>query len=151
MKRAFSLVELMIVVALLGILAAIVVPTFQGNVIKARESTAKDNLRILRNAIEVYAAQHDDVAPGYPGNDSSRVPGDKPFFDQLIKNSSYLSKRPVNPFNDEALLKVIGNSENFPAAPVRTNLYGWIYKPATKEIKLNWSGTDSTGVAYFDY
>ena len=51
MKRAFTLVEILIVVALLGILAAIALPTFQDHIQQARESAAKDNLRILRNAI----------------------------------------------------------------------------------------------------
>ncbi len=70
-KYAFTLVEILIVVAILGILAAIVLPTFQDHVQQARESAAKDNLRILRNAIEVYAAQHNDVPPGYPNDDQS--------------------------------------------------------------------------------
>ncbi|RKY11715.1 MAG: hypothetical protein DRP65_03460, partial [Planctomycetota bacterium] len=50
MKKAFSLVELLIVVAILGILAAIVVPEFQTYTQQAKEAAAKDNLRILRNA-----------------------------------------------------------------------------------------------------
>ena len=67
MKRAFSLVEILIVVAVLGILAAIALPTFQGYIVEAKEAAAKDNLCILRSAIELYAAQHDGVPPGIPG------------------------------------------------------------------------------------
>jgi general secretion pathway protein G len=151
MKRAFSLVELVIVVALLGILAAIVVPQFQSHTTEAKEATAKNNLHILRGAIELYAAQHNDVPPGYPDDDPSRTPGDKPFYDQIIKNGSYMSERPENPFNNIALIDVLDNNEDFPLAPVNTDSYGWIYKPATREIKLNWPGTDSKGIAYFDY
>jgi general secretion pathway protein G len=58
MKRGFSLVELMIVVAVLGIMAAIVVPQFQSHSIEAKIAVAKDNLRILRSAIDLYTAQH---------------------------------------------------------------------------------------------
>ena len=61
----FTLVELMIVVAILGVLAAIVLPEFAGHIQQAKESAAKDNLRILREAIERYAADHNGVPPGY--------------------------------------------------------------------------------------
>ena len=65
--KAFTLVELMIVVAILGILAAIVIPQLQGNTIKARESAAKDTLRTWRSQIEFYKMQHNGKAPGYKG------------------------------------------------------------------------------------
>lgn len=74
MKKAFTLVEILIVVAILGILAAIVLPQFQSHTQQAKESAAKDNLRILRNAIELYAAQHDGVPPGYPNGDTTASP-----------------------------------------------------------------------------
>ncbi|MCK4913461.1 MAG: prepilin-type N-terminal cleavage/methylation domain-containing protein [Planctomycetes bacterium] len=150
-RSGFTLVEILIVVAILGILAAITIPAFQGHVLEARESAAKANLQILRNVIEVYAAQHDGVPPGYPDDDPSRLPGDKPLFDQLVKNGNYMSKSPANPFNNKTLITMVGNSDAFPIEPLETDLYGWVYKPATKEIRLNWPGTDSDDIAYFDY
>lgn len=48
MNKGFSLVELLIVVAILGILAAIVMPEYQSHSQDAKEVAAKDNLRILR-------------------------------------------------------------------------------------------------------
>src|SRR3989339_1948160 len=90
--NAFSLVELMIVVAILGILAAIAMPVFQGHIQKAKESAAKDNLRILRNAIEVYAAQHNDVPPGYTNNTLSQGVSTSELNSQL--ENGYLSKVP---------------------------------------------------------
>lgn len=150
MKRAFTLVEILIVVALLGILAAIALPTFQDHIQQARESAAKEDLRILRNTIEVYAAQHNGVPPGYQNDDPSGAVGYQKLAEQLI-TGNYLPDYPENPFNGSKLFKLIQNNEDFPAAPVMTDTYGWIYKAATKTIKLNWSGTDSAGVAYFDY
>ena len=61
MKTGFSLVELIIVVAVLGIMAAIVVPQFQNQSTKAKEAVAKEGLRILRSAIELYTAQHSGI------------------------------------------------------------------------------------------
>ena len=41
MKKAFSLIEILIVVAILGILAAVTLPTIQGHITKAKEDTKR--------------------------------------------------------------------------------------------------------------
>jgi prepilin-type N-terminal cleavage/methylation domain-containing protein len=150
-RYAFTLVELLIVVAILGILAAMILPTLQGHIQQAKESAAKDDLRILRNAIGLYAAQHNDIPPGYFNDDTSKPPLYAFMAYQLATAGHYLSEFPKNPFNNKHITKVIGDNTDFPAEPVETSEYGWIYKPATKTIRLNWEGTDSAGVAYFDY
>ncbi len=151
MRKAFTLAEILIVVGIIGILAAIVIPEFQSHTQKAKEAAAKDNLRILRNTIEFYAAQHNGVPPGYQDDDPSGVPGHLFFIVQLVFAEKYLSKLPENPFNGKAFVKMIGNAEAFPTEPVGPYSNGWVYQPATKTIKLNWEGTDTAGVAYFDY
>lgn len=151
MKKAFTLTELLITVAILGILAAVVLPTLKGHIAKAKESAAKDNLRILRNAIELYATQHDGVPPGYPNNDPSQDPTFIVFGFQTVYDGKYLSGFPKNPFNGKTDIKTIKNNEDFPSETFMIKIFGWIYKPATKEIRLNWPGTDSAGVAYLDY
>lgn len=151
MKKAFTLVEILIVVAILGILAAIVLPQFQSHTQQAKEAAAKDNLRILRNAIELYAARHNGVPPGYPNEDPSLSPSNHAFAVQMIGKGKYLSEAPTNPFSSKTTINFVGNDEDFPAEPSGTDLYGWVYQPAAKTVKLNWSGTDSQGKAYFDY
>ena len=56
-KKAFTLVEILIVVVILGILAAIVIPRFSDASHQARESALKDNVRFLRSQIQLYKAQ----------------------------------------------------------------------------------------------
>jgi len=148
MKRGFSFVELMIVVAVLGILAAVVIPQFQSYTTEAKEVVAKDNLRLLRSAIELYAAQHNGVSPGYPFDNPAAIALEIEFKRQML-SGDYLSAVPQNPFNNKATLRMIANNEPFPAAP--TGQYGWVYQPKTKTIKLDWSGSDRDGIQYYDY
>ena len=63
MRKGFSLVEIMIVVSILGILAAIVLPEFQNYQQQAKESAAKDNLRILREAWDTIQQEEEELVP----------------------------------------------------------------------------------------
>ena len=149
MKRGFSLVELMIVVAVLGILAAIVFPQFQEHATQAKEAVAKDSLRILRSAIELYTARHSGVPPGYKDNNPRNPPAGLDFCQQLVVEGRYLSQMPANPFNKRQDLRMIGNAEILPQNP--TGQFGWIYQPATKTIRLDWQGADKSGIRYYEY
>ena len=135
MRKAFTLVEVLIVVAIIGIMAAIVIPTFRGHIQQAKEAAAKDDLRILRNAIELYASQHNGVPPGYSGNKPTGLVTPLNVYNQLFFKGKYLSGLPKNPFNDRQTIEVLPNGLNFPTNAAGTT--GWIYQPATKTIKLD--------------
>ena len=62
-KTGFTLVEILIVVIILGILAAIVIPQFTEASNDARESSLVSNLQTLRSQFELYKVQHLDVYP----------------------------------------------------------------------------------------
>jgi general secretion pathway protein G len=149
MNRGFSLVELMIVVAVLGILAAIVVPQFQSHSVRAREAVAKDSLRLLRSAIELYSGRHGDIPPGYEDDDPLSSPSASAFLAQLIADGRYLSEMPENPFNNRQDILVIGDGETFPDNAAGE--FGWVYQPATKTVRLDWAGADKSGMRYYDY
>jgi prepilin-type N-terminal cleavage/methylation domain-containing protein len=148
-ETGFSIVELIIVVAVLGIMAAIVVPQFQRYSVDAKESVAKEGLRMLRSGIEVYTAQNGGIPPGYVDNDPLGLLDPGVFVTQLTQGKRYMSEMPENPFNGLDSIKIIGNSESFPSGP--SGQFGWVYQPATKTIRLDWSGTDKDGQDYFTY
>lgn len=62
-EAGFSLVELMIVVAIIGILAALAVPRFQSFQAKARQSEAKNNLSHMYTLEMSYYGDNDKYAP----------------------------------------------------------------------------------------
>ena len=65
-RSGFTLVEILIVVIILGILAAIIIPQFSDASNEARESTLTSNLQILRSQVGLYKIQHLDNYPVAP-------------------------------------------------------------------------------------
>jgi len=62
-SRGFTLIELMIVVAIIGILAAIAIPKFADLVRKSQEGRTKGNLTTIRSALSVYYGDNEGIFP----------------------------------------------------------------------------------------
>jgi general secretion pathway protein G len=161
--KGFSLVEILIVVMIIGILAAIAVPKFSNASQIARENALKDDLRLLRTQIGVYKSQH-AANPGYPGGDTQQTPTAAATVDQLLKYTDgnghvsetssalyrlgpYLDEIPKNPVNGDAAIKILGPSDDF----VPDGTSGWLYQPATGMFKANVVGNDSAGRPVVEY
>jgi general secretion pathway protein G len=165
-RNAFTLIEVLIVVVILGILATVVIPQFSNASKEARENTLKDELRYLRIQIAVFKAQHRDVPPGYPNGDLTAAASESSLLDQLTKYTSedcktsatvsniykfgpYLSKMPSNPINGLSAVKFVADADELPAPDDAT--YGWIYKPKTQQIVANSTGNDGNSTPYISY
>src|ERR1700755_1617268 len=66
-KSGFTLVEILIVVIILGILAAIVIPQFTNASTNARASAVTSQLQTLRSQVQLWKPQHNDTLPTLVG------------------------------------------------------------------------------------
>jgi len=144
-KRGFTLVEILIVVVILGILAAIVVPQFTQASTEAKYNSLCSNLQSIRSQIELYKVQHNDDAPTDPNqqliyctdiegvdNDTKVRTGDYVF-------GPYLERIPVNPFNNQNGIAVGATAYGTAGATD-----GWEYNQQTGEIRAAADDTDET-------
>jgi prepilin-type N-terminal cleavage/methylation domain-containing protein len=88
--RAFTLIELLIVVAIIAILAAIAVPNFLEAQTRSKVSRAKADMRSLATALEAYTVDNNQPPRSNPSNivpDTATDDGhmlDLPFFDRFV-------------------------------------------------------------------
>lgn len=136
MKRyAFTLVELLIVVVILGILAAVVIPQFSDASTDARFSALGTNLATVRGQIELYRLQHNGNYP--PAATFATVMTSKTNADHSTTGTPtlgpYLQRVPNNPMDN--------------SADVSATAGGWVYTEATGAFVADDGGT-TNGVAH---
>jgi len=165
-RHGFTLIELMIVVTILGILAALAMPIYSNHTVKAKEAAVKSNLSLVRAQIELYRLHHKGTAPGYTGGAATPV-ADLPWqftgtttdtgavsktktAAGLFVYGPYLQKIPTNPFNDLNTIAYVAAATDFATAADGTSS-GWLYKKETGELRLNCKDTDSKGEFYYTY
>ncbi len=105
-KSGFTLVEILIVVVILGILAAIVIPQFTEASTEAKLSALCTDLQTQRSQIELYKIQHNDVPPSFANyvaemTTYSDINGATAAAKTVVFcYGPYMQKVPVNQFNN---------------------------------------------------
>ena len=125
----FTLVEILIVVVILGILAALVVPQFAGATEESAKKAALNEVLKLRRAIEVYQVRNDNALPDI-------TEGEGTFGVLVSGDGRYLTAPPVNPYVGSANRMTIVFGDG-PDEGYQTD-HAWIYDPNTGNI---WAGS----------
>lgn len=90
-KKGFTLVELLIVIAIIGVLSALLMANFIGVRQRARDAQRKSDLRQIQSALELYRS------------DVGNYPSDVEFGGKLAnptdENTAYMQKVPTDPVN----------------------------------------------------
>jgi general secretion pathway protein G len=127
-KSGFTLVEILIVVIILGILAAIVVPQFTDASTQAKLSSLRSDLQTIRSQIQLYKAQHNSTLPAQGAvtfvNSMTQKTTVAGVVDANGAYGPYLQAIPTNPYNDLSTVRKDG-------AAAGANTSGWRFDSTT--------------------
>jgi prepilin-type N-terminal cleavage/methylation domain-containing protein len=136
-KKGFTLIELMIVVAIIGILAAIAIPKFANLIRKSSEGASKGNVGSIRSALSIY---YGDMEGQYPADMAS-----------LTVAGKYLSavpsaKSPNYHADSSSITETLAADDNM----------GWTYNnvagdPNLGTVWVNCTHTDTKGTTWTAY
>jgi general secretion pathway protein G len=123
----FTLIELMIVMAIISILIAIAVPIYQKSILRARESVLRNNLFTLRNMIDEYTV------------DKQHAPQS---LDDLV-SEGYLRQIPIDPLT--------GSNQTWKVTMEDTPAGGDNQPPGIFDVKSGAEGNGLDGTPYSDW
>ena len=130
LRPAFTLVEILIVVVILGILAAIVIPQFTSATQDAQSVATFNELQKLRRTVGLFRARNSDALPSVADGDGT--------WGEIVGNQyEYLLTAPVNAWVGGANSRVVRVvPDATPDAAYQTQ-YGWIFDSNNGQV---WAG-----------
>jgi general secretion pathway protein G len=138
-SRGFTLIEILIVVVILGILAAIVIPQFTDASQEAAASNLRSQLQTIRSQIELYNVQN----PATPYDPATPL---ATFWDPLVQGN-YLQAEPINPLTANP---AVNSPSGVAAAPAVGGAWLWMESSPGDAWTLNVYAVDENGALFSD-
>ena len=127
---AFTLVEILIVVVILGILAAIVIPQFTSATQDAQSSATYNELQKLRRTVGLFRVRNSDAYPSVADGDGT--------WGEIVGNQyEYLLSAPVNAWVGGPNSKVVKVIPDATPDTAYQRDYAWIFDPNSGQV---WAG-----------
>ena len=141
-KPGFTLIELLLVVVIVAVLAATIIPRFQGTADDAKKSSLSHNLYVLEAQLEIYRAQHLNRYPTIQANglpqltSATNMAGEMGTPGPKYPLGPYILEAPMNPFDGSKQVTAVAVPGKRPTG-VAGNLGGWQYDVTTGAIWPN--------------
>jgi prepilin-type N-terminal cleavage/methylation domain-containing protein len=146
-NAGFTLVELLIVIVILGILAAVVIARFGGATRETREASLKGNLKTIRSSLEAYKAN--SLSNNYPAVLDDLWDGTA--FD--VDSKTFLERIPVDPFfKKKSVYQVTAVSPLDPSDSVSARDAkisgggGWAFDSRVGRVCANYHSTNDNSI-----
>ena len=127
-RKGFTLVELAIVIAILGILAVVAIPKYLGMVDDARSAAAKSQLGTVRSAIAIYYAKNKGVMPTT--------------LDGTLFADGVMPTVDIGASNIATVVAATAYVAPSTWTPTLTTAGGWEYDKVTGRVVINSTATD---------
>lgn len=124
-RKGFSLVELVVVVLIMGIIAAVAAPRLFDKMTDARESASKTSLSVLRGALDLYQVENSATYPT-----AATLVTD-------LQGSYIRSAFPSADVKSGGTAAVVATTQDPIANPDADSDASWIYNESTGEIRIN--------------
>lgn len=137
-QKGFTLIELIIVIAVMGIIAAVLVPSFTQMTAKSRVSTDIRSLQLVQKQLQIYMAENDGKYPGSTGAPADKTPAD--------------ATAPITTIDTlQGLIKGGYIDAKNPAATTAHELIGLQSKATIEWNLINPDGVASNGDEYYTF